>query len=90
LTGSQHLVLAAGEGVEQEGPGFEDDIRPLFRPEDLDAMSFAFDLGSYDDVRSNAELIYQRLAEGGMPCDSPWPADHVDRFRAWIDAGSPR
>jgi hypothetical protein len=23
-----------------------------------------------------------------MPCDGVWPADQVQRFRAWIDAGS--
>jgi hypothetical protein len=52
-------------------------------------MSFAFDLASYDDVRANAELIYERLADGSMPCDSRWPPEQVERFRAWIDAGSP-
>jgi hypothetical protein len=75
--------------AEQAGPEFERDIRPLFRPEDVDAMSFAFDLASYDDVRANAESIYERLAEGSMPCDARWPPEQVERFRAWIDAGSP-
>ena len=70
-------------------PRFKRDIRPLFRPDDVDAMSFAFDLGSYEDVRANAETIYQRLADGSMPCDAGWPADRVERFRAWVDAGSP-
>ncbi len=53
-------------------------------------MEFAFDLGSYEDVQSNAELIYERLADGSMPCDSRWPREDVERFRAWIDAGTPR
>jgi hypothetical protein len=75
--------------VEQAGPGFERDIRPLFRQEDVDAMSFAFDLASYEDVQTNAEDIYQRLADGSMPCDARWPVEQVERFRAWIDAGSP-
>jgi hypothetical protein len=74
--------------VNQEAPEFERDIRPLFRPRDVDSMSFAFNLASYDDVRANAELIYGRLASGTMPCDAPWPAEQVERFRAWIDAGS--
>jgi hypothetical protein len=69
---------------------FEQDIRPLFREEDVDAMSFAFDLSSYDDVQDNAEEIHARLAEGTMPCDAPWPAEQVERFRAWMDAGMPR
>ena len=43
----------------------------------------------YEDVRTNAELIYERVSDGTMPCDSRWPAEQVERFRAWIDAGSP-
>jgi hypothetical protein len=68
---------------------FEQDIRPLFRPEDVNAMDWAFDLSSYDDVKENAEDIYDRLANGTMPCDRAWPAEQVQLFRAWIDAGAP-
>jgi hypothetical protein len=50
-------------------------------------MSFAFDLSSYDDVREHAEAIHARLAEGTMPCDAPWPEEHVEQFRQWIDDG---
>lgn len=75
--------------MEQEQPSFDGDIRPLFRPGDVDAMSFAFDLSSYEDVRGSAEEIYERLAEGSMPCDARWPADRVELFRRWIDAGAP-
>jgi hypothetical protein len=74
--------------TEQTAPGFERDICPLFRGEDVDAMSFAFDLASYEDVDTHAEAIYRRLADGSMPCDARWPAEQVERFRAWIDAGS--
>jgi hypothetical protein len=52
-------------------------------------MSWAFDLASYEDVKENAEAIYERLAEGSMPCDEPWPDEHVQVFRDWIDAGMP-
>jgi hypothetical protein len=69
--------------------GFTRDIRPLFRPEDVEAMSFAFDLSSYDDVRENAEDIYERLAEGTMPCDRAWPREQVQLFRSWMNAGAP-
>ena len=69
---------------------FDGDIRPLFRDADVRAMSFAFDLASYDDVRANADEIYRRLADGSMPCDRRWPDDDVDRFRAWIDDGFAR
>jgi hypothetical protein len=68
---------------------FERDILPLFRVEDIDSMSFAFDLSSYDDVSAHADEIQTRLAEGTMPCDAPWPEENVDRFRAWADAGMP-
>ena len=53
-------------------------------------MSFAFDLSSYEDVRDNAELVYERLADGSMPCDGEWPAQDVERFRRWIDEGRGR
>jgi hypothetical protein len=69
--------------------GFAADIRPLFRSEDVEEMSWAFDLSSYDEVKENAEAIYDRLADGSMPCDGPWDAGQVERFRAWIDAGCP-
>jgi hypothetical protein len=68
---------------------FERDIRPLFREEDVDSMQFAFDLSSWDDVRQHAEEIHARLVEGTMPCDAPWPAQDIDRFRDWVDAGMP-
>lgn len=75
--------------AEQAAPKFERDIHPLFRQEDVSAMSCAFDLASYEDVRTNAEAIYQRLADGSIPSDSRWTAEQVERFRAWIDTGSP-
>jgi hypothetical protein len=68
---------------------FAETIRPLFRDGDVTSMSFAFDLSSYEDVRANAEQIYERLADGTMPCDRPWPSDDVERFRTWIANGSP-
>jgi hypothetical protein len=71
-------------------PTFERDILALLRPEDAEQMSFAFDLSSYEDVREYAEEIHTRLAEGAMPCDGPWSAEDVERFRRWIDADMPR
>lgn len=70
-----------------DAPRFARDIRPLFRDDDIDAMAFVFDLASYADVALYAEDIYDRLADGSMPCDAGWPANCVARFRAWIDAG---
>jgi hypothetical protein len=73
--------------VAQEAVSFERDIRPLFRDGDINSMSAVFDLSSYQDVRANADAIYEQLAEGSMPCDGAWPAEQVERFRAWIDTG---
>jgi hypothetical protein len=74
----------------QKAPSFETDVRPLFRPEDVESMSFAFDLAAYDDVRANAEEIYERLADGSMPCDEAWPSERLALFRRWIDTGAAR
>ena len=68
-------------------PSFDRDIRPLFRDQDVDAMDFAFDLSSYDDVKENAEEIYERVEEGTMPCDRAWPTERVQLFRSWVDGG---
>jgi len=68
-------------------PGFADDIRPLFRPRDRRVMEYLFDLWDYDDVREDAESIYDRVADGTMPCDAPWPPAHVSLLRSWIDHG---
>ena len=67
---------------------FARDIRPLFRDEDVEAMRYAFDLGHYEEVKANAEGIYERLADGSMPCDGAWPADRIALFRRWMDEGS--
>ncbi len=42
---------------------YQQNIRQLFRDRDIQSMSFAFDLSSYDDVRANAEAIYRKLAD---------------------------
>ena len=68
---------------------FASDIRPLFREEDREAMDFAFDLWSYDDVKANAELILSRVEDGTMPCDETWGDDRIETFRQWIAAGCP-
>lgn len=69
-------------------PSFDADIRPLFRESDRDEMAWAFDLWAYEDVREQAEVIHERLEDGTMPCDEPWPEERVAIFRSWIDQGS--
>lgn len=66
---------------------FEQDIKPLFREYDQAEMEWAFDLWSYDDVKDNADGILERLENGDMPCDGPWPEEQIERFRRWVSEG---
>lgn len=79
---ADHALPGPGQPV-----GFAADIKPLFRARDRQSMSFAFDLWSYDDVRSRAADIVRRLREGTMPCDGRWPAAQVEVFQRWLDTG---
>ncbi len=65
------------------------DIRPLFRESpDIEAMkSFGLDLSSYDDVKTHAAAIYERLEDGSMPCDGEWPKEQVAKFKQWMEDG---
>jgi CDGSH-type Zn-finger protein/truncated hemoglobin YjbI/ferredoxin len=72
-----------------EQPSFSAHIKPLFRTKDRQAMRFAFDLGSHDDVRRHADAILARLRAGTMPCDGAWPPERIDAFERWIAAGTP-
>lgn len=68
---------------------FATDIRPMFRESDRDAMRRAFDLWHYDDVVTHAEAIAAKLHDGTMPCDGPWPGEHVTLFDRWLAQGTP-
>ncbi|HYW27809.1 MAG TPA: hypothetical protein VE953_26795 [Terriglobales bacterium] len=79
---------AEGEQVSENGaPGFEEDIRPLFREKDREAMEGAFDLWDVEDVRANSGDILAALEGGAMPCDEPWPDDRVALLRRWVETG---
>jgi hypothetical protein len=69
-------------------PGFDADIKPLFREKDRNSMRRHFDLWSADDVRRHAEAIYGAVARGYMPCDTTWPDENTQLLRRWIDGGS--
>lgn len=73
----------------ESAPGFERDIQPLFRESDRESMDFAFDLWDYQDVRTRAEEILERLTDGSMPCDGEWPEQQIALFRRWVEAGMP-
>jgi CDGSH-type Zn-finger protein/truncated hemoglobin YjbI len=94
--GSRVPALEAEEddsevSVELPGPEeelhFEQHIKPLFRQRDRKSMRFAFDLWSYEDVRSNAEAILEQLKSGNMPCDGAWPGEWVEVFERWTQGG---
>ena len=44
---------------------FQADIRPLFTERDVNAMSKTFNLASYDDVKTYAAIIYNRIRRIG-------------------------
>jgi hypothetical protein len=77
---------------------YETDILPLFTERDVKAMSKAFDLSSYADVRTHAAEIYDRIRGIGgavMPPpplrgEGPWPQSHIDLFARWIAEDYPR
>jgi hypothetical protein len=68
---------------------FATDILPLFRDEpDIVAMKrYGLDLSSHEEVKEKAKEIYETLEDGSMPCDNPWPQDHVALFKRWTDEG---
>jgi hypothetical protein len=68
---------------------FEQQIKPLFREGDRQAMKWAFDLWSHDDVARNSDANLERLRDGTMPCDGAWPAEQMAVFQHWVDAGTP-
>ena len=72
----------------EEPVSFGAHIKPLFRSRDRQAMSFAFDLWSADEVRANAGEILARLANGSMPCDGTWSPAQIDVFRRWTQTGT--
>jgi hypothetical protein len=75
-------------------PSFATDIRPLFTNEDVQHMSFAFDLSSFDDVKTNSAAILDRVSRpGNTPGRMPppprehWTPAQVKLFQDWIAGG---
>jgi hypothetical protein len=74
---------------ERDGLSFDHDVKPLFRERDRGSMLATFDLWQRDNVAENADAVLKRLEDGSMPCDGAWPAERVDVFRRWVNAGMP-
>ena len=76
---------------------FEADIRPLFTQRDIQAMSKAFNLASYDNVKAHAAAIFDRIRGIGgavMPPpppkgEGPWTQSRIDLFAKWVADGCP-
>ena len=68
---------------------FAKDVRPLFRDKDVQAMKFRFDLGSYQEVKDNADGILETVSEGNMPCDQSWSPQEIATLNSWISEGFP-
>ena len=74
---------------------FQADILPLFTERDIRAMSKAFNLGSYDDVKAHAAAIYDRIwgiSGAVMPPppprgEGPWPQSRIELFAKWMADG---
>jgi hypothetical protein len=83
-------VSYVGAPAQEEVPSFEEDIKPLFRPRDINVMRniAGFDLSKHEDVKANVDRIFERL-QLNMPCDGLWPAEDVAKFKAWKDGGMP-
>jgi hypothetical protein len=74
-------------------PGFEKDIRPLFRQVDIDHMSGAginLDQYSFMSVPENAQRVYDAIEAKRMPPPSEgytWPEEKLKLLRDWIAGG---
>ena len=83
----QEEEKAAPLPAADEAVRFSLHIKPLFRQMDRQSMQWAFDLWSYQDVKSHAAGILQRLQNGSMPCDGAWPQEKVQVFQRWVESG---
>jgi len=74
---------------------FRADILPLFTEHDIHAMSKAFNLGKYDEVKAHAAIIYDRIRGIGGPVmpppppkgEGPWAQSRIEIFAKWIAEG---
>jgi hypothetical protein len=73
-----------------EAPSESADIRRLFR--DFDVAMLArldgIDVNNEASLRENAGGLLARLQAGTFPYDASWPAERIDRFKRWVEAGS--
>jgi hypothetical protein len=78
---------AKKDGFQNIPPTFENEIKPLFRKIDIESMKWKFDLTKYEDVKNNAQVIYDAVSTGYMPADAPWDKRKVFLFQHWMNTG---
>lgn len=67
---------------------FNEDILPIFYKWKAQ-MAWRLDLSKYEDVKMNAPVIYNQIANGPMP-PPPYPPlsqDQINLFKQWMDEG---
>jgi uncharacterized membrane protein len=69
---------------------FANDIQPIFT-QFRGQMLWRLDLTSYDQVKANAQLIYNRISSTDNPMPpapfDPLTQEQIDSFSAWINGG---
>jgi len=71
---------------------FHADIGPFFSERDIQGISKAFNLGSYDDVKKHAGAVYDRprgIGGAVMPPpprngEGPWRQSRIELFAKWM------
>jgi hypothetical protein len=82
-------AMTDGSGL----PGFEADIRPLFRPVDVEhmgRMGVHLDHYAYMSVPENARRVYESIAAKRMPPPvegATWSDVKVELLQDWIAGG---
>jgi hypothetical protein len=93
------LMLAQSRNVAEKGPShpnaisFAKDIKPLFRPVDIQHMrpiGVLLDDYDYMSQPANAKKVYDHLTGAQtpiMPPDKRWSKAQTDRFKDWMEGG---
>jgi hypothetical protein len=81
-----------GPANNEAAVSFDRDIKPLFRPMDIECMrSRNVFLLDYDYMKDNAQFILEMVGPDGsprMPYGGPyWSQEALDLFQQWIDQG---
>lgn len=78
-------------GTPVANPGW-DDIQGIFAPF-RSQMMWRFNLGSYEDVAANAQIILLRIQTIGDMPPPPYPpltAAQITTFQTWVQNGCPQ